>query len=108
MFVADGKIIDFLSSRVLKLFRQNCELEEELMKDNPDWELGTMFGQPIYHDVKNRGLMPNGYELYAHTNLALGEELAKRYFVRSQGAYFEQITRKNPQVPSNEDYMKNY
>lgn len=85
---------------VLKLFRQNCELEEDLMKDNPDWEFGTLFGLPIFHDVKKRGIMPHGYELFAHTNLFYGEELSKKYYTRSQGAYFEQITRRNADIPT--------
>lgn len=108
MFVAGAEIFLFLSSRALKLFRQNYELEVELMKDYPGWEVGTMFGEPIFFDVKNRGLMPHGQELYAHTDTPYGEELAKKYYVRTQGAYFEQITRKNAQVPSDEDYKKNY
>lgn len=108
MIVAGRDLIDFLSSRVLKLFRQNCELEEDLMKDNPDWEFGTLFGLPIFHDVKKRGIMPHGYELFAHTNLFYGEELSKKYYTRSQGAYFEQITRRNADIPSNEDYSKHY
>lgn len=61
----------------LKLFRQNYELEVELMKDYPGWEVGTMFGEPIFFDVKNRGLMPHGQELYAHTDTPYGEPKLK-------------------------------
>jgi hypothetical protein len=72
-------------------------LEEELMQNNPDWQVGTLYGEPVYHDVRKRGLMPKGYELYAHTNLISGKEAERKYFVRAQGAYFEQLTRRNPE-----------
>lgn len=105
MYVVSPKYIyfntctTFFSPRTLKLFRQNCELEEELMQNKPDWKVGTLYGEPVFHDVRKQGLMPKGYELYAHANMISGKEIDRKYFVKAQGAYFEQLTRKNPEPP---------
>ena len=86
----------FFYFRALKLFRQNCELEEDLMKDNPEWQVGTFYGEPIFYDTRDRGIQPNGYELFAHSNITAGLEIERKYFHKAQGAFFEQLTRKNP------------
>lgn len=59
------------------------------MKDNLDWEFGILFGLLIFYDVKKRGIMFYGYELFVYINLFYGEELLKKYYIRLQGVYFE-------------------
>jgi len=38
--------------KYLRILRRNRELEEEIMKDVPGWEVGTYFGEPIYYTCK--------------------------------------------------------
>lgn len=52
------------------------------MKDNLDWEFGILFGLFIFYDVKKRGIMFYGYELFVYINLFYGEELLKKYYIR--------------------------
>lgn len=52
------------------------------MKDNLDWEFGILFGLLIFYDVKKRGIMFYGYELFVYINLFYGEELLKKYYIR--------------------------
>ena len=48
--------------------RANRDEEAELMKDYPDWKVGTLFGNPVYHNPREEFHMPNNDELYAHAD----------------------------------------
>ncbi|XP_062591039.1 NADH dehydrogenase [ubiquinone] 1 alpha subcomplex subunit 13-like [Saccostrea cucullata] len=80
----------------LKLFRQNCELEEELMQDDPDWKTGTIFGVPMFFDTRNRGIMPIGTELYNHTNARAHYLLDRQYHWKAMDTNVEWFSNKNP------------
>ncbi|KAL1490803.1 hypothetical protein ABEB36_013437 [Hypothenemus hampei] len=60
----------------LKQLRINREEERELMKNVPDWKVGTWYGEPIYLGAdKNTYFKPDIAEFYAHSSY---EELKKR------------------------------
>jgi len=49
--------------------RENIEIEAELMKDVPGWEVGTWFGEPIYKTVPaDEWEDPINFEYYVHTD----------------------------------------
>lgn len=51
----------------LKQLRRNRDEEAELMKNVEGWEVGTWYGQPIYHTAKpGKWLDPQMIEFYAH------------------------------------------
>lgn len=37
--------------RLLKYLRRIRDEEADLMKDVPGWEVGTLFGEPVYHTI---------------------------------------------------------
>jgi len=51
---------------MLKQFRANRDEENELMKNVEGWKTGTLWGEPVYHNVRNRWLWPATEEYYAH------------------------------------------
>lgn len=52
----------------LKRLRANRDEENELMKDVPGWKTGTLYGQPVYHNLRNRFIEPSHKEFLAHIN----------------------------------------
>ena len=56
------------SYRFLKQLRKNRDEENELMKDVPGWETGTLWGEPVYHNLVNRFPWVNPEEYYAHVS----------------------------------------
>lgn len=70
----------YSSSRFLKQLRANRDEENELMKDVPNWKTGTLWGEPVYHNIANRFIMPSSEEFFAHCSyrqkyLAVNEKL---------------------------------
>ncbi|XP_064619942.1 NADH dehydrogenase [ubiquinone] 1 alpha subcomplex subunit 13-like [Lineus longissimus] len=63
----------------LKQCRKNRDDENELMKDVPGWETGTLYGKPVYHNKYNRWMEPDFYEYYAHVS---PKTLYKRQYER--------------------------
>ena len=55
-----------LTFRMLKQFRANREEENELMKNVEGWKTGTLWGEPVYHNVRNRWIWPATEEYFAH------------------------------------------
>ncbi|XP_074661961.1 NADH dehydrogenase [ubiquinone] 1 alpha subcomplex subunit 13-like [Tubulanus polymorphus] len=49
----------------LKRLRENREAEEKLMADDPNWKVGTLNGEPIFHNVRGRWYDPPLYEYYS-------------------------------------------
>lgn len=55
--------------RLLKQLKRVRELEADVMKDFPYWEVGTFFGEPIYQDVPaDTYIKPIFGELYMFTD----------------------------------------
>ncbi|KAK3097747.1 hypothetical protein FSP39_012780 [Pinctada imbricata] len=53
---------------IMKIKRRNRDMENELMKNVPDWETGTLWGTPIYYNKKMRYEIPESFaELNAHS-----------------------------------------
>jgi hypothetical protein len=52
----------------LKHLRALRDEERELMKDVPGWQVGTLFGEPIYHKQKRQFVMPTVAEDKAFTS----------------------------------------
>ncbi|XP_034256894.1 NADH dehydrogenase [ubiquinone] 1 alpha subcomplex subunit 13 [Thrips palmi] len=55
--------------QLLLQMRKNRDAEAELMKDVEGWEVGTLFGTPVYNTVGENewiGYRPNSY--YAHAD----------------------------------------
>uniref|UniRef100_A0A2R5LGJ7 NADH dehydrogenase [ubiquinone] 1 alpha subcomplex subunit 13 n=1 Tax=Ornithodoros turicata TaxID=34597 RepID=A0A2R5LGJ7_9ACAR len=53
----------------LKQLKKNFEAEKELMKDVPGWEVGTLFGEPLYKTTpKGYHVDPITLEFFAHAN----------------------------------------
>ena len=52
--------------RMLKQFRANREEENELMKNVEGWKTGTLWGEPVYHNVRSRWIWPATEEYLAH------------------------------------------
>ncbi|GAB1605026.1 NADH dehydrogenase [ubiquinone] 1 alpha subcomplex subunit 13-like [Argonauta hians] len=46
--------------------RQNRDEERELMKDVPNWKVGTLYGEPVFHNLRERFLGPSLKEFMAH------------------------------------------
>ncbi|KAL5004131.1 hypothetical protein ScPMuIL_017587 [Solemya velum] len=51
---------------MLRRFRENRDEEAELMKDVEDWEVGSVNGKPVYHNLRDRFIMPSTEEYFAH------------------------------------------
>ncbi len=58
-----------LINSYLRHMRYNREVERELMKDVPDWKVGTLWGRPVYKTLPE-GALPDviSNEWYAHRN----------------------------------------
>ncbi|KAK3916327.1 NADH dehydrogenase [ubiquinone] 1 alpha subcomplex subunit 13 [Frankliniella fusca] len=57
--------------QVLKQMRKNRDAEENLMKDVPGWEVGTLYGTPVYNTVGENEWIGYDYDsYYAHTSPA--------------------------------------
>lgn len=55
--------------RLLKQLKHVREVEADVMKDFPYWEVGTFFGEPIYEDVPaDTYIKPTFGELYVFTD----------------------------------------
>merc|ERR1712087_10505 len=52
---------------MLNQFRDNRDEENELMKGVEGWTTGTLWGEPVYHNVRSRWLWPSTEEYFAHT-----------------------------------------
>lgn len=67
-------------SRFLKQMRRNRDYERELMKDVEGWELGTLYGEPIYKTVPEDSIhLPTDGEFYAH---ASASDWKKRFMIQ--------------------------
>ncbi|CAL1528203.1 unnamed protein product [Lymnaea stagnalis] len=51
---------------ILKHYRRNRDEENELMKNVEGWKTGTLWGEPVYHNVRSRYIKPCMVELIAH------------------------------------------
>ncbi|XP_076465816.1 NADH dehydrogenase [ubiquinone] 1 alpha subcomplex subunit 13-like [Babylonia areolata] len=51
---------------MLKQFRANRDEENELMKDVEGWKTGTLWGEPVYNNVRDRWIWPATEEYFAH------------------------------------------
>lgn len=59
----------FLNEReriFLKRLRQNRDEENELMKGVAGWETGTLWGEPVFHNVRGRFIRPSLREMLVH------------------------------------------
>ncbi|KAK2163434.1 hypothetical protein LSH36_79g02039 [Paralvinella palmiformis] len=52
----------------LKQLRKNRDEENELMKSVPGWETGTLWGEPVYHNLVDRFPWVNPEEYFAHAS----------------------------------------
>ncbi|XP_005092051.2 NADH dehydrogenase [ubiquinone] 1 alpha subcomplex subunit 13 [Aplysia californica] len=50
----------------LKHIRKNRDEENELMKDVKGWETGTLWGEPVYHNVRDRFKRASLEEIITH------------------------------------------
>ncbi|XP_014783169.1 NADH dehydrogenase [ubiquinone] 1 alpha subcomplex subunit 13 [Octopus bimaculoides] len=50
----------------LRRLRDNRQEEKELMKDVPNWKVGTLNGEPIFHNLRDRFIEPSLKEYLAH------------------------------------------
>ncbi|XP_033226324.1 NADH dehydrogenase [ubiquinone] 1 alpha subcomplex subunit 13 [Belonocnema kinseyi] len=65
----------------LKQLRKNRDEERELMKNDPEWEVGTYYGEPIYITRPAEEFRePTFQEFYAHASWS--ESIALRMFRR--------------------------
>lgn len=54
---------------MLKHMKRMRELEADVMKDVPNWEVGTFFGMPIYESVpEDTYIEPNFGECYTYAD----------------------------------------
>lgn len=59
-----------LYCRYLKQLRKNRDEEAELMKNYPNWVVGSYFGEPVFRTLPDNYLVdPNINEYYIHTRL---------------------------------------
>ena len=64
----------------LKQMRLVRDEEADLMKNIPSWEVGTFFGEPVYHSIpKDEYVKPSLEELVAHSNVKDYEAHIYRY-----------------------------
>ncbi|XP_041367915.1 NADH dehydrogenase [ubiquinone] 1 alpha subcomplex subunit 13-like [Gigantopelta aegis] len=65
-------IIPLLQAERDRLFliqqRKNRDEENELMKDVPGWKTGTLWGKPVYHNIRDRYITPATEEFFAHSS----------------------------------------
>lgn len=50
--------------------RKNRDEERELMKNYPEWEVGTYFREPVYRTMPNNFHEPTYFEFMAHAHAA--------------------------------------
>jgi len=55
--------------------RKNRDEENELMKDVPGWETGTLYGKPVFHNLRDRWTRPVREEIFAHMSPKAQHEL---------------------------------
>ncbi|KAF4519448.1 hypothetical protein B566_EDAN008675 [Ephemera danica] len=61
------QIVNTLSFIQLEKLRRNRDEEAKLMANVPGWEVGTLYGEPIYKSVTSDTLMePHPIEFYVH------------------------------------------
>lgn len=64
----------------LKQVRKNRDEERELMKNDPEWEVGTYYGEPIYITRPEGEFREQEFnEFYAHS---WSESISERMFRR--------------------------
>ena len=65
-------------NRFLRQIRHNRNVERDLMKNVPDWEVGTLWGSKVYKTIPDNSL-PNVSlrEFYAHRSLTEIREFIK-------------------------------
>ncbi|KAH9520126.1 NADH dehydrogenase 1 alpha subcomplex subunit 13 ndufa13/GRIM19 [Bulinus truncatus] len=51
---------------ILKHYRKNRDEENELMKNVEGWKTGTLYGEPVYYNPRNRYVKPALDEILAH------------------------------------------
>lgn len=51
---------------MLKHIRRCRDEESEVMKNVPGWKTGTLWGEPVYHNVRGRFITPNLDEQLLH------------------------------------------
>ena len=66
LFPHNSFFLFFSLNSYLKRLRANRDEENELMKDVPGWKTGTLYGQPVYHNVRDRFIEPSHKEFLAH------------------------------------------
>ncbi|KAI8793302.1 NADH dehydrogenase [ubiquinone] 1 alpha subcomplex subunit 13 [Biomphalaria glabrata] len=68
---------------ILKHYRKNRDEENELMKNVEGWKTGTLWGEPVYYNPRNRYVKPALEELLAHMSYREQEDFKydkrKRY-----------------------------
>lgn len=53
--------------KFLRQLRVNREEERELMKDHPGWQLGTLYGEPVFKTIPKNQIPPiNAADFVAH------------------------------------------
>merc|ERR1719295_1149378 len=53
---------------ILRRLRQNRDEENEIMKNVPGWETGTLYGQPVFHNQAKRFPNVSSFEYYVHSS----------------------------------------
>merc|ERR1712002_1352952 len=61
----------------LKQLRANRDEEAELMKDVEGWEVGKLYDQPTFHNVRNRLMTPSMNEFVVHMSPRDANDIAK-------------------------------
>ncbi|KAJ8680200.1 hypothetical protein QAD02_015987 [Eretmocerus hayati] len=65
----------------LKQCRINRDIERELMKDVPEWEVGTYFREPVYITKQGKFMEPHFFEFNAHGDyLEVMYRVLRRHF----------------------------
>ena len=62
-----NNFLKLYSFRYLRQLRHNRNVERDLMKDVPDWKVGTLWGSKVYKTLPD-GALPNvsTIEFYGH------------------------------------------
>ncbi|CAD5125631.1 DgyrCDS13831 [Dimorphilus gyrociliatus] len=63
----------------LRQMRKNRDEEVAVMKDVPGWKVGTLWGEPIFHNLAERFPVVMGEEIYMHSRKA---DLEDRFYER--------------------------
>jgi len=64
----------------LKQLRANRDEENELMKNVPNWQTGTWYGEPVYENLNQRWPVIHPEAYYSHAKFS---DMARRYHERT-------------------------